>query len=204
MNKIKGMNCKGFSFMYVLGFLCIIGLIIKGVTSLPQYKTMMIKRQVKKIVPIMKQWVEAKDDWYKKHGHNCKTVGVNGACTSYPDGSDLGVHWPSNWHTKDPVTKKKKPCGNSINCSNNTVGCLPLGRGISCTIDYKILILGGESSLNPLGNQVSCIPVHDKPSNDGVKWKKAYEEEAAICKEISGKEPINMPYRSISRDFYPL
>ena len=197
MNKIKSMNNKGFSFMYILVFLFIIGLIIKGVTSSPQYKTIKIKRQVKEIVPIMKQWIEAKDDWYKKHGHNCKTVGLNGMCTSFLDGSDLGVRWPSNWTTKDPVTKRKTPCGNSVNCGHDKSGCTSVGQGISCTIDGKIWLLGGESRFYSLGNQISCTPVHDK-------GKKSYEEEAAICKEISGKEPISRPYLSVNRDYYPL
>ncbi|MCR5505197.1 MAG: hypothetical protein K6E94_06615 [Elusimicrobiaceae bacterium] len=197
MNKIKSMNNKGFSFMYVLGFLCIIGLVIIAVKNSPQYKTMTIKQQAKEIVPIMKQWIEAQDNLYKKHGHECKTVGLNGVCASFPDGSDLGVHWPSDWVDVDVFTKKETPCGNSLTCTNHYFSCSAIGH-VECISD-KVILQGGNSALYPLGNQISCTPLHDK-----VKWGKTYEEEAAICKEISGKEPINMPSLSGNRDYYPL
>ncbi len=190
-------NNSGFSFFKFLLCAIIIGLIVKGVMSTPQYETMMLKWQIKKITPIMTQWFKAQENWYKTHGSPCKTVGYNGACLSVPDGADLGVHWPKNWVHSDLFSKKEVPCGNSPYCKNHNWGCAATSKHIFCTVDGKIMLEIGDSLFNSFRDNVYCSPIHDK-----VSWGTKHEEEDALCKEISGKEPVKSPLTGTN--YYPL
>ncbi len=190
-------NNNGFSFFKFLLCLIVIGLIVKGVMGTKQYKTMMLKWQVNKITPIMKQWFDAQENWHTTHGNYCKTAEHNGICLSLPDGADLGVHWPSNWVRSELFSKKEVPCGNSTSCKNHNLGCVASSKSVLCTVDGRIMLRIGDSLFLSLKDNIYCSPIHDK-----VSWSTKHEEEDALCKEISGKDPIKSPLTETN--YYPL
>ncbi len=190
-------NNSGFSFFKFLLVVIVIGLIVKAVVSTPQGKSMLLKWQVKRITPIMQQWIEAQENWYKTHGNYCKSVGEKGICVSFPDGADLGVHWPSHWVHNDILHRKEVPCGNSTSCKNHNWGCVATTKSVFCTVDGKIVLQIGDALSHSFRDHVYCSAVHDK-----VSWSTKHEEEDALCKEISGKEPVKHPLTGTN--YYPL
>ena len=100
-------NKLGFTLIEMLVVVLIIG-ILAGV-ALPQYQMAVTKAKVASILPLMRRWKDALQEYKLQHG---SYVNENG---DQPDGGTLGVNWPSDW--KNSFTNN--PCGNSRVCHND-------------------------------------------------------------------------------------
>ena len=110
MKEIK-ISSKGFTLLELLVVVLIIGILAS--IALPQYQMAVTKAKVASILPIMRRWKDALQEYKLQHGSYCKE-GEDGNCGEYPDGSDLGVSWPSDW--KD---YNDDPCGDYRECHND-------------------------------------------------------------------------------------
>ena len=100
---------QGFTLLELLVVVLIIG-ILAGI-ALPQYEMAVTKAKVASILPIMRRWKDALQEYKLQHGYY-----YNSDAGIYPDGSDLGVSWPSDWkYTWDD----SESCGDFCVCSND-------------------------------------------------------------------------------------
>ena len=99
--KEKNMNKKGFTLLELLVVVLIIGIL--AAIALPQYKMAVTKAKVASILPLMRRWKDALQEYKLQHGDY-----------NFNDASDLGVNWPSDW--KDSSTNNS--CGNETACRN--------------------------------------------------------------------------------------
>ena len=96
-------NKLGFTLIEMLVVVLIIG-ILAGV-ALPQYQMAVTKAKVASILPIMRRWKDALQEYKLQHGdYSCH----DDIC---PDADTLGVNWPSDWNDGE--------CGDSMECSND-------------------------------------------------------------------------------------
>ena len=111
MSKLK--NCtKGFTLLELLVVVLIIGIL--AAIALPQYQMAVTKAKVASILPLMRRWKDALQEYKLQHGDYC--IYENGECNVYLDGSDLGVNWPSDWNNGN--------CGDGYDCSNDYWRCV--------------------------------------------------------------------------------
>ena len=102
-------NKKGFTLIEMLVVVLIIG-ILAGI-SLPQYQMAVTKAKVVSMLPLMRRWKDALMEYKLQHGNY---VDENGES---PDGSTLGVNWPSDWKEGENATNVS--CGDSPVCHND-------------------------------------------------------------------------------------
>ena len=95
-------NKKGFTLIEMLVVVLIIG-ILAGI-SLPQYQMAVTKAKVASILPLMRRWKDALQEYKLQHG-------------SYEveDYESVDASWPSDWDNGS--------CGNSFSCSNDYWSC---------------------------------------------------------------------------------
>ncbi len=104
---------SGFTLIEMLVVVLIIG-ILAGI-ALPQYQMAVTKAKVASILPIMRRWYDASAEWRLMNGNYCK----DSECTEWPpDGSDLGVSWPSDWKDLDG-----NACDDNAYCENDYWTC---------------------------------------------------------------------------------
>ena len=85
----KQKNIKGFTLIEMLVVVLIIG-ILAGI-ALPQYQMAVTKAKVASILPIMRRWLDAYQEYYLQHNSYLTEEG------DVPDTDTLGVSWPSDW-----------------------------------------------------------------------------------------------------------
>lgn len=92
---------KGFTLLELLVVVLIIGILAS--IALPQYQMAVTKAKVASILPLMRRWKDALQEYKLQHGD----YDVN-------DASALGVSWPSDW--KDV----NNACGeDNMGCNND-------------------------------------------------------------------------------------
>ena len=101
----KQKNIKGFTLIEMLVVVLIIG-ILAGI-ALPQYQMAVTKAKVASILPIMRRWSDAYQEYYLQHNSYLTEEG------DVPDTDTLGVSWPSDWTCDD----------NGIVCSKDNITC---------------------------------------------------------------------------------
>ena len=119
VNKIKDTlsifsSSKGFTLLELLVVVLIIG-ILAGI-ALPQYEMAVTKSRAMSMLPLMRRWYDALQEYKLQHGSYCK-IGQEDDCDTWPDGSDLGVNWPSDWKNSN---NDEDSCGDSDSCYDNT------------------------------------------------------------------------------------
>ena len=173
MKKIK--NCeRGFTLLELLVVVLIIG-ILAGI-ALPQYKMAVTKAKVASILPLMRRFKDALMEYKLQHGSYCK----DNDCEEWPDASDIGVNWPSDW-----TSFGDEACGDSVECWSNDgfwASCFANEEQdgkISCTHDitsrsnFTIMIYQSDDPNENFRNKITCY---------------AYGAEAhKICKALGGK-----------------
>jgi len=166
------MNKKGFTLLELLVVVLIIGILAS--IALPQYQMAVTKAKVASILPIMRRWKDALQEYKLQHGY----YGDDDHAV-YPDGSDLGVNWPSDWK----YSSSNATCGDKTNCSNDYWVCeSSSGRGnIVCT-----------HNLNDGGFDITMYQP-DAPDYEDFRDKiTCYadgDEAHKICKALGGKLP---------------
>ena len=162
------MNKRGFTLLELLVVVLIIGILTA--IALPQYKMAVTKAKVASILPLMRRFKDAQEEYQLRHGDHCKEHGgLHGECITYPDGSELGVNWPSDW--KD---MEGEPCGDSIECKNDYWDiCGATGQVFCARGDIAIYMYYSDHSTEKYRDKVTCYS--DTP--EGVK----------ICKVVGSK-----------------
>ena len=92
---------SGFTLIEMLVVVLIIG-ILAGI-ALPQYQMAVTKAKVASILPIMRRWYDALQE-YKLRTGSYKTEDDD-----FPNGSDVSANWPTDW----------KECGSDNACGDN-------------------------------------------------------------------------------------
>ena len=173
MKGIKNVK-QGFTLLELLVVVLIIGILAS--IALPQYQMAVTKAKVASMLPLMRRWKDALQEYKLQHGSYC----IDSDCDEKPDGSMLGVNWPSDW--KD---LGGNPCGDDILCSNDYWSeCFANEEEngeVHCThyIDdensFKIIMYQpDESNYEELRNKIVCLAY-------------ANEEVHKICKALGGK-----------------
>ncbi len=103
MKKLNKQRCKkGFTLIEMLVVVLIIG-ILAGI-ALPQYQMAVTKAKVASILPLMRRWKDALQEYKLQHGNYDDLDYSTGGAT-------LGVNWPSDWSNGD--------CGDKLGCSGD-------------------------------------------------------------------------------------
>ena len=128
LKEIK-MNKKGFTLLELLVVVLIIGILAS--IALPQYKMAVTKAKVASILPLMRRFKDAMEEYKLQHGSYDDEEGLS------PDAATLGANWPSDW--KD--SQNDKPCGDSTYCYNDYWECYASSGIVKC-IHYGIYDIG--------------------------------------------------------------
>ena len=174
-------NKKGFTLLELLVVVLIIGILTA--IALPQYKMAVTKAKVASILPLMRRWKDALQEYKLQHG-------------SYDDldrftgGATLGVNWPSDWNDGE-----SNSCGDSIGCGNDYWGCgIDVNGKVACFTstsdgEFDIEIYQPDDPNEDFRNKITCY---------------AYGDEAhKICKALGGKLPEGVEEDG-EEDFYIL
>lgn len=179
MKKENNKNYKlGFTLLELLVVVLIIGIL--AAVALPQYRIAKMKAEVAGILPIMKRWKDSLQEWKHLYGNYCRNgKGTDSTCEEIPNGSDLGVTWPSDWIS---WANSPSSCGNSTDCyspvkkwrcythANGNVYCQERNMNfyiVHYSFDYYY------SPLQRLRNKIGCSSSSEK----GIE----------ICKKLGGK-----------------
>ena len=112
VNKIKDTlsifsSSKGFTLLELLVVVLIIGILAS--IALPQYEMAVTKSRAMSMLPLMRRWYDAMQEYKLQHGDY--DIG---------DASALGANWPSDW--KKSVDEDES-CGDDSSCSNDYWTC---------------------------------------------------------------------------------
>ncbi len=166
MKQDKRKNKKGFTLIEMLVVVLIIG-ILAGI-ALPQYQMAVTKAKVASMLPLMRRWKDALQEYKLQHGSYFTEDG------NLPDADTLGVNWPSDWECWDDT---KTACGNNYwaecfaNEDNGNVYCLHIFDG-----DDNFLIImyqPDEDSAEGVAGMITC-------EAEGTNSDK-------VCKALGGK-----------------
>ena len=166
-------NKKGFTLLEMLVVVLIIG-ILAGI-ALPQYQMAVTKSKVASILPIMRRWKDALTEYKLRHGYYCEDG------EDSPNGSDLGVNWPSDWkYTWD----ESKSCGDNYICSNDYWS--------QCFANEEH---GGEVFCEHYVNNSDSFRIYmhqsDDPNYENLRGKMTCEADGTeahkVCKALGGK-----------------
>ena len=152
--KKENKNLKfGFTLLELLIVVLIIGIL--AAIALPQYRMAVTKVKVASILPLMRRWYDAAEEYHLQHGDFCPWD-----C----QGSDLGVNWPSDWKNSNGGS-----CGDSSYCSNDYWGCMGGGMRVECIHDttgddafYISMYLNNvdlDEYFNGIQGKISCMAV---------------------------------------------
>ena len=109
--KDKQKSSTGFTLIEMLVVVLIIG-ILAGI-ALPQYQMAVTKAKVASILPLMRRWRDALQEYKLQHGSYTDEKGFT------PDGDTLGVNWPSDWKKGQSSLNYGDKCGSYYNCYND-------------------------------------------------------------------------------------
>lgn len=151
---------KGFTLIELLVVVLIIGIL--AAIALPQYRMAVTKSRVASILPLMRRWKDALIEYKLQHGSYCES-GEDGNCSATPDGSDLGVSWPSDWKAFGT-----QPCGDHVDCDSDYWYCFANEEGtgyIYCSHDitndsvFQIVMYQNDDVIyEDLRGMMTCEP----------------------------------------------
>ena len=174
MKKIKR-GKQGFTLLELLVVVLIIGILAS--IALPQYQMAVTKAKVASILPLMRRWKDALQEYKLQHGGYCID---DGECNASPEGSDLGVNWPSDWN--DGECGDSRECSNDYwNCSANeevSAGYVYCAHGIDNGIFTIWMLQPDEPDWEFARNRILCT-AQDEEGNK-------------ICKALGGKPVEDM------------
>ena len=164
------MNKKGFTLLELLVVVLIIGILAS--IALPQYEMAVTKAKVASILPIMRRWKDALQEYKLQHG-DYNVLGDTA-------GEYLGVTWPSDWE----YGTSNISCGNRTWCKNNYWECSISDEGtgyVYCThqTDDWIFVINiyqpDDPDYEEFRGKITCYARGD--------------EAHKICKALGGKLP---------------
>ena len=160
----KQKNIKGFTLIEMLVVVLIIG-ILAGI-ALPQYQMAVTKAKVASILPIMRRWKDALQEYKLQNGSYVTED------EDYPDADTLGTNWPSDWECPNVNIE----CGNGYwNCFANEDS----GGEISCLHDTND---GSFSILMYQADDQNCEACQGK-----ILCQANGTEGNKVCKALGGK-----------------
>ena len=157
-NEVLNSN-KGFTLIEMLVVVLIIGIL--AAIALPQYKIAVTKAEVASILPLMKRWKDALQEWKHIYGNYCiDGKGTDSTCEEIPDGNTLGVTWPSEWGCGTAsLCKNKKETWKCYTHANGNVYCYKMKKDFFITYyqpDYFY------EPLKQLRNKIGCSSSSEK------------------------------------------
>ena len=108
---MKKKNKSGFTLIEMLVVVLIIGILAS--VALPQYQMAVTKAKVASILPLMRRWKDALQEYKLQHDNYLEEVDSD-TC-----GEILGVTWPSDWKN----INTKKSCSAAAGCYNDYWSC---------------------------------------------------------------------------------
>ena len=165
---MKEIKCgtQGFTLLELLVVVLIIGILAS--IALPQYEMAVTKAKVASILPLMRRWKDAMQEYKLQHGDY-----------EIEDASVLGVSWPSDWKLGD------SPCADSfLHCVNDywaecfaneeNTGYVYCRRDIDDNNEFFIMMYQADESVyEDLAGMTTCQAV-------GTEGEK-------VCKALGGK-----------------
>ena len=168
-NKQKN-HKQGFTLLELLVVVVIIGIL--AAIALPKYKVAVAKAKVAAILVPMKRFNDAITEWKMSTGKYKKDNG------NYPNASDLGVSWPSNFMANDTT-----PCGNGIWCGTYNGDqrewfCQVSEYQIWChyyPMNFRIHIFQPDFPEEKLRNKIVCSSQENSEKNACKKLGSVYK-----------------------------
>ena len=162
VNKQKNLK-QGFTLLELLVVVLIIGILAS--IALPQYEMAVTKAKVASILPLMRRWKDALQEYKLQHGD------YRDENDDIPDGATLGVSWPSDWNDGE--------CGDEISCGNDYwIECVANDDGtgyVSCAhLLFNIYMYQPDDNIN---EDFRGMTVCEGRSTEGIK----------VCKSLGGK-----------------
>ena len=145
---------KGFTLIEMLVVVLIIG-ILAGI-ALPQYQKAVMKARVASMLPLMRRWYDALQEYKLQHGSYLDENDVS------PNGTDLGVSWPSDWENGNCIEEYLSCANDYWSCEINTDDDGSVACGYK---DVFMMIMNqpdGEDLCGGNQGKIICIPYDDE------------------------------------------
>lgn len=176
-------NKRGFTLIEMLVVVLIIG-ILAGV-ALPQYQMAVAKAKVASILPVMRRWKDALQEYKLQHG---SYEDENG--TWAISGDILGANWPSDWDDGS--------CGDNVECTGDYWYCSAneFRGSVYCLHDFNdgqllIFMHNYDIADEEVAGLTTCEAIQNTKGNK-------------ICKALGGKSLGNVSIWGNSYTVYKL